>query len=247
MLFTERPFLERFHAAAQAGFAGVECQFPYVHEPAELRRALDGCGLPLVLHNLPAGDWEAGDRGIACDPSRRSEFRQGLERAIEYAEVLDCRQLNCLAGCPPPGVSANEARATFVANLRLAARRLRQHGIRLLVEPINSRDVPGFFLTGSTQARALHDEVDADNLYLQYDVYHMQVMEGDLSRTLERHLDWIGHVQIADVPDRHEPGTGEINYPHVFGLLERLGYRGWFGCEYRPAGNTEDGLAWLPR
>lgn len=245
MLFTELDFLDRFEAAAKAGFEGVEYLFPYDWPADELVRRLQAHGLTQVLHNLPAGDWAAGERGIACHPDRVEEFRSGVDRAVEYAGALGCPQLNCLAGIRPEGVSEAEARRTLVENLRFAAGRLGQEGLKLLAEPINTRDIPGFFLCHTAQALEIFDEVGADNLYLQYDAYHMQIMEGDLAPTIERHLERIAHVQIADNPGRHEPGSGEINYPFLFDWLDRLGYAGWIGCEYKPAAGTEAGLGWL--
>jgi hydroxypyruvate isomerase len=245
MLFTELPFLDRFAAARAAGFRAVEYLFPYEFPQAELAARLRGEGLKQVLHNLPAGDWAAGERGIACDPRRTGEFRAGLERAIAYAHALDCGQLNCLAGKLPRGVAAEEAHATLVANLRHASARLRQEGIRLLVEPINSYDVPGFFLTRTEQAIALIEEVASDNLLLQYDVYHAQRMEGELAATLQRHLARIGHIQVADNPGRNEPGTGEIHYAFLLRHLDALGWKGYIGCEYRPRGTTLEGLGWM--
>ncbi|MFY0989920.1 hydroxypyruvate isomerase [Halomonas sp. C05BenzN] len=245
MLFTEVEFLDRFEAAARAGFKGVEYLFPYDYPAETLKAKLDEHGLTQVLHNLPAGDWAAGERGIACHPDRVDEFREGVERAIEYATALGCAQVNCLAGIQPEGVSDDEARRTLVENLRFAADRLAAAGIRLLAEPINTRDIPGFFLNRTEQALAIFDEVGSDNLGLQYDIYHMQIMEGDLAPTIEKHLDRIAHVQIADNPGRHEPGTGEIHYPFLFAHLDRLGYGGWVGAEYKPATTTEEGLGWL--
>ena len=247
MLFNEVPFLDRFAAAGRAGFAGVEYLFPYEHEPNEIRRRLDEHGLTQVLHNLPAGNWSAGERGIASHPDRVAEFEEGVTRAIQYATALGCTQLNCLAGIAPAGVDQDRARATFVANLRGAARRLQDAGIRLLVEPINTRDIPGFFLRTTAQALEIIGEVGSANLFLQYDVYHMQIMEGDLATTIEKNLDRIAHVQIADNPGRHEPGTGEINYEFLFEFLDRIGYAGWIGCEYKPAAGTDAGLGWMTR
>jgi hydroxypyruvate isomerase len=247
MLFNEVPFLDRFAAARRAGFAGVEYLFPYEHDPSEIKRRLDEHGLTQVLHNLPAGNWSAGERGIASHPERVAEFEDGVARAIQYATALGCTQLNCLAGIVPAGVDPDRARATFVTNLRGAARRLQDAGIRLLVEPINTRDIPGFLLRTTAQALEIIGEVGSANLWLQYDVYHMQIMEGDLATTIEQHLDRIAHVQIADNPGRHEPGTGEINYEFLFEFLDRIGYSGWVGCEYKPAAGTEAGLGWMTR
>ena len=245
MLFTEVEFLDRFEAAARAGFKGVEYLFPYDYPAEELKRRLDANGLTQVLFNLPAGDWAAGERGIACHPDRVEEFREGVERAIAYAQVLGNTQVNCLAGIKPEVVSDDQARATLVENLRFAAEKLAAAGILLIAEPINTRDIPGFFLNRTEQALAIFDEVGSDNLKLQYDIYHMQIMEGDLAPTMEKHLARLAHVQIADTPGRHEPGTGEIHYPFLFAHLDRLGYDGWIGAEYKPAGRTEEGLGWL--
>ncbi|MCL7930752.1 hydroxypyruvate isomerase [Halomonas llamarensis] len=245
MLFTEVDFLDRFKAAADAGFKGVEYLFPYDFTAVEIKERLDDNGLTQVLHNLPAGDWGAGERGIACDPDRVEEFREGVDRAIDYATTLGCKQVNCLAGIKPDSVSAEEAHRTLVENLRYAAEKLKAADILLLAEPINTRDIPGFFLNRTEQALALFDEVGNDNLKLQYDIYHMQIMEGDLAPTMEKHLARIAHVQLADNPGRHEPGTGEINYPFLFSHLERLGYDGWIGCEYKPKTTTSEGLGWL--
>ena len=244
MLFTEVPFLDRFARAAEAGFEGVEFLFPYDHPAREIRRRLDEHRLYLVLHNLPAGDWAAGERGIACHPDRAAEFRDGVGIALRYARELGVNQLNCLAGKAPAGVPAARLHETLVANLRYAAKRLREENIGLLVEPINTFDIPGFHLCRTRQALDLIEEVGAANLRLQYDVYHAQRMEGELASTLEKELPRIGHVQIADNPGRHEPGTGEINYQFLFRHLDRIGYSGWVGCEYKPATSTEAGLDW---
>jgi len=244
MLFNELPFLDRFEKAAAHGFEAVEFLFPYGFPVNDLRQRLDQHGLKLVLHNLPAGDWDAGERGIACHPQRVSEFRDGVAKALEFGKALGVPQLNCLAGRLPEGVSPEKARATFVENLGFAAAALKKEGLRLLSEPINTFDIPGFFLTGTAQALSIFDEVGADNLFIQHDLYHMQRMEGELAATLEKNLHRIGHIQIADNPGRNEPGTGEINYPFLFALLDRLGYRGWIGCEYKPRTTTEAGLGW---
>lgn len=245
MLFTEEDFLDRFKAAADAGFKGVEYLFPYDYRPEQLIERLEANGLTQVLHNLPAGDWGAGERGIACHPDRVEEFREGVDMAIEYAKALSCKQVNCLAGIQPQGVSQDQARETLIDNLRFAADKLAAENILLIAEPINTRDIPGFFLNRTEQALALFDSVGSDNLKLQYDIYHMQIMEGDLAPTIEKHLARIAHVQLADNPGRHEPGTGEINYPFLFAHLDRLGYDGWIGCEYKPKTTTREGLGWL--
>ncbi len=245
MLFNEVDFMERFGAAARAGFRGVEYLFPYSYERNRLADLLAQHDLTQVLFNLPAGDWPAGERGIACLPDRTGEFLDGVGKAIEYASLLRCRQVNCLAGILPAGVPAARAHETFVANVAAAAGELEQHGIRLLIEPINTRDFPGFFLNRTRQALDVIAESGSKNLALQYDVYHMQIMEGDLAYTIEKNLGSIEHIQVADNPGRHEPGTGEIHYPFLFAHLDRLGYTGWVGCEYKPVGSTEAGLAWL--
>ena len=244
MLFTELPFLDRFEAAAQAGFEAVEFLFPYAWPAAEIRQKLDDHGLQLVLHNLPAGDWDAGERGIACHPDRIDEFRTGVAQAIAYAQVLGVGQLNCLAGKAPAGVADALLHQTLVANLRFAAQALQAAGLKLLIEPVNTFDIPGFYVNRTAQALALIDEVGAGNLYLQYDLYHAQRMEGELANTLQQHLARIGHIQLADNPGRHEPGTGEINYPFLFRHLASIGYSGWVGCEYKPATTTQAGLGW---
>ena len=244
MLFTERPFLERFAAARAAGFDAVEFLFPYDHPAEQIKALLDAHQLQLVLHNLPAGDWAAGERGIACHPRRQEEFRSGVARAIEYATVLGVPQLNCLIGQLPRNASSLQIDQTVIENLRFAAHALGQHGLRLLIEPINTFDIPGFYLHHTQQALDLIDKVGADNLFLQYDIYHMQRMEGEIAATLARHLPRIAHVQLADNPGRHEPGTGELIYRFLFQHLDAIGYPGWIGCEYKPAARTEDGLGW---
>jgi len=245
MLFNEAPFLDRFALARKAGFDAVEFLFPYAWPAAEIRARLDEHRLQLVLHNLPAGNWDAGERGIACLPDRVSEFRDGVGKAIEYAKALGVPQLNCLAGKAPQGVPDAVLRSTLVSNLRYAAAELAAAGLKLLVEPINTYDIPGFVLSRSAQTIEILDEVAASNVYLQYDVYHLQRMEGELAATIQRLLPRIAHIQLADNPGRNEPGTGEINYPYLFALLDRIGYRGWIGCEYKPAASTEAGLGWL--
>jgi hydroxypyruvate isomerase len=245
MLFNELPFIERFEAAAWAGFEGVEYLFPYDFDKDELAARLRRYGLTQVLHNLPAGNWSAGERGIAILPDRIREFREGVSRAIDYAGTLGCRQINCLAGIAPKGANPSLLRETLLANLDFAARALKEAGIKLLIEPINTRDIPGFFLTNTRQAAGLIEESGSDNLYVQYDIYHMQIMEGDLVRTIEANLPRIAHIQLADNPGRHEPGTGEINYPFLFGRIDSLGYDGWIGCEYKPTTTTAEGLGWF--
>jgi hydroxypyruvate isomerase len=245
LMFGEVPFLERFAAAARAGFGAVEFVSPYDFPAEEIAARLRADALAVSVFNLPPGDWAKGERGIACLPDRRDDFAAGVERAISYARLLGCDRLHAMAGIRPAGVAEPELRATYVANLRIAAAALAREGLTLLVEAINTRDMPGYYLTTSRQALEVMDEVGAPNLRFQFDVYHLQIMEGDLAPTLERHLDRIGHVQVADTPGRHEPGTGEINYAFLLRHLDRLGYRGWVGCEYRPLGATEAGLGWM--
>ena len=245
MLFNEVPFLDRFERASMAGFSAVEFLFPYAFAANDIKARLDAHKLTLVLHNLPAGDWDAGERGIACLPGREDEFRAGVGKAIEYAKALGVRQLNCLAGIAPNGADAAQLRKTFVTNLRFAASELGKSGLRLLIEPINTFDIPGFYLSRASQAFDILAEVDVNNLFVQYDIYHAQRMEGELAMTLQKNLAQIGHIQLADNPGRNEPGTGEINYPFLFAHLDRMGYSGWIGCEYKPATTTNSGLDWF--
>ena len=245
MLFNEVDFLDRFKAAKDAGFKGVEYLFPYPYRKEDLAERLEVNGLMQVLHNLPAGDWAKGERGIACLPDRVGEFQDGVGKAIEYAGVLQCTRINCLAGIAPTGVDPARIRETFVRNLQFAAGKLESAGIRLLIEPCNTRDIPGFFLNRSQQALDIIRDVGSDNLFLQYDIYHMQIMEGNLAPTIQRNLGSIRHLQLADNPGRNEPGTGEINYPFLFQFIDKLGYSGWIGCEYKPAKSTLEGLGWI--
>jgi len=244
-LFHEVPFEQRFARAAAAGFGGVEYFFPYALPAARIAALLAEHRLTQVLFNLPAGNWEAGERGIATHPDRVGEFRDSVGLALDYAVALGCTQVNCLAGIPPPGADPQRVRETFIDNLRYAAGQAASAGVRMLSEPINGRDMPGFYLNRSAQAIELFDAAGGDNLYLQYDVYHMQVMEGDLAPTLSRLLPRIAHIQFADTPGRHQPGTGEINFPFLFGHVDRIGYTGWMSAEYRPLGGTEASLGWL--
>lgn len=246
LLFTEMPFPERFAAAREAGFDGVEYLFPYDWAPADLGRWLNKENLTQVLFNLPAGDWQGGERGIACHPDRIGEFQAGVEQAMIYARALACRRVNCLAGIAPSGMPAEQYWSTLVDNVRWAADQFASAGLTLCVEAINSRvDIPGFLLDSSAGAAALIREVDRPNVKFQYDLYHMQIMEGDLIRTLERMLPQVGHVQFADNPGRHEPGTGEINLGGVFRALDAMGYEGWVSAEYHPLTTTAEGLGWL--
>lgn len=244
LLFDDAALDRRVARAAECGFKAVEIQFPYDTPAASLAGALEHHGVELVLMNLPAGDWAGGDRGIAALPERRTEFREGIDRAIDYARRVGCRHLNCLAGIPGPATGANDAWECLAENLDLAARRLYAHGMTLLVEPINSKDVPGFFLDRTEQAADIIRQVGAPNLGLQLDLYHRQRMQGDLAAAIEDNIALIRHIQIADNPGRHEPGTGEINYPFLFSLLDSLGYDGWIGAEYVPMTDAESGLSW---
>ncbi|MHC8509965.1 MAG: 2-oxo-tetronate isomerase [Rhodospirillales bacterium] len=244
MLFNEVDFLDRFAAAAKAGFKGVEYLFPYDWKPKEIKSRLDKHGLTQVLFNLPPGDWDAGERGIACIPGRTDEFKAGMETAAKYAQALGCTQLHCMAGVAPKGVAHERARETYLENLAWAAPVAESAGARLLIEAINTRDMPGYFLNTSAQAAAVLDDLGSDNVWFQNDLYHLQVMEGDLARTIEAMLARTAHVQIAGNPGRREPDSGEINHRFLLGWLDALGYKGWVGCEYKPAAATEDGLGW---
>jgi hydroxypyruvate isomerase len=243
-LFTEVSFLDRFKKAAKAGFKAVEYMFPYSWETRELTDLLSQYDLEQALFNLPAGNWENGERGVANIPDRCNEFRDGVYLAIEYAKALKCAQVNCLVGKEPTKTPI-KAHQTLVDNLHFAATALEREGIRLLIEPLNYLDVPGFYLYGTPKALQLITEIGHPNLWLQYDIYHMQIVEGNLMRTIQANFKRIAHIQIADNPGRNEPGTGEINYPNIFRFLDKLGYEGWIGCEYKPLGRTEDGLAWM--
>ncbi|MBY0239391.1 MAG: hydroxypyruvate isomerase [Burkholderiaceae bacterium] len=244
MLFNELHFLDRFSAASRAGFKGVEFLFPYDFEPEQLAEKLHQFQLEMVLHNLPAGHWAGGERGIACLPDRVGEFEQGVEQAIRYAKVLKTQRINCLVGIPPANVEKQKAQDTLVRNLKFAAKELKAAGIPLLIEPINTFDIPGFFLSGTKQGLDLIEAVGSDNLFLQYDIYHMQRMEGELANTIKNNLSVIKHIQLADNPGRFEPGTGEINYRFLLNYLDEIGYDGWVGCEYKPKNGTVDGLGW---
>ena len=251
MLFTERPLLDRLDAAARAGFVAVEMQFPYALPAARLRERLQACGLTLVMHNLPAGDFAAGERGMACHPGREAEFREGLARAVDYALTLEVGQLNCLAGKRLDGVDEATMQSTLLDNLCHAAEVLGSAGLQLLVEPLNAWDAPGFLLDRPSKAFAavesVRQRVGTGHVRVQYDLYHAQRSEGELASTLARYLPAIGHVQVADNPGRHEPGTGEIAWDFLFDHLDRIGYEGWVGCEYVPLDGTEAGLAWWHR
>jgi hydroxypyruvate isomerase len=247
MLFPELPFLDRFEAAAKAGFTAVEYLFPYEYEPQTLRERLDHFGLRQVLFNLPPGDWDKGERGLAIFPEREDEFAESVDKALAYARALDCEQLHVMAGVVPKNLDHGEAARTYLANLRGAAAEARRKGVRLLIEPLNSRDVPGYLLATAEQARQVIEQVGSNNLFLQMDLYHAQIMGGDLAERTRWHWSLISHFQIAGVPGRHEPDLGEINYAYLFDLIDELGYDGWIGCEYRPRGDTLAGLGWARR
>jgi hydroxypyruvate isomerase len=244
-LFTEVPFLDRFAAAAKAGFAAVEFPIPYLYKPEQLSELLSKNRLMAVLINLPAGDWDAGERGIACLPDRVGEFQDGVGTGIAYSKSLGNKLINCLAGLTPEGVPQGKLFETLVGNLRFAAEELDRAGLTLVVEPINTYDIPTFFLNTSAVAMSAIDAANVPSMKLQYDIYHMQRMEGEISTTLQSLMPRIGHIQCAGVPGRTEPDRGEIDYAHVFGLIDKLGYDGWIGAEYKPVAKTEQGLGWL--
>lgn len=247
MLFTELGFLDRFGAASSAGFKGVEYVSPYDYPASQIAELLQKNKLTQVLFNLPPGNWAAGERGIGCHPDRVGEFQDGVGRAIDYAKVLGNKQINCLSGILSKDVAPEKAEETLISNLRFAATKLKEAGILLIAEPINTYDIPGFFLNRSAQAISIFDRAGSDNLRLQYDIYHMQRMEGELAKTIERLIPRIAHIQIAGNPNRTEPDQGEINYAYLFALIDKLGYQGWIGAEYKPAKTTVEGLSWLTR
>ena len=247
MMFNEVPFLDRFAAARKAGFEGVEFLFPYEYPAAELRGRLVGEGLTQALFNMPPGDWANGERGVAALPGRQAEFREATKRALDYAAALDCRLVHCMAGIIPADIPYTTAAAVYAANLAWATEQASPAGVKLVIEPINHRDMPGYFLNTQAQGAAIVEAIGRDRLGLQFDVYHVQITEGDITKRMERFMPVIAHMQIADVPARNEPGTGEIGWPFVFRRMDELGYQGWVGCEYRPAGETTAGLGWRQR
>jgi hydroxypyruvate isomerase len=244
MMFNEHPFLDRFDAAAKAAFEGVEFLFPYEYPAAELKRRLRANGLSQVLFNMPPGDWAAGERGVAALPGRQAQFRESVKLALDYATVLECKLVHCMAGIVPAGVSQTTAASVYAANLAWAGEQAVAAGVKLAIEPINHRDMPGYFLNTEAQGAAVVEAIGFDRVGLQFDVYHCQTTEGDVTKRMERHFPVIVHMQIADVPARNEPGTGEIGWPFVFHRIDELGFTGWVGCEYRPAGDTVAGLVW---
>lgn len=245
MMFNELPFLDRFEAAAGTGFKGVEFLFPYEFPPEAIEEKLRRYGIEIVLFNMPPGNWAAGERGITSIPGREEEFREGVEKALLYATRLGVPRLHAMAGIPPATADRAACRETLIANLRYAAEQLATHGITLLLEAINSRDMPGFFVNTQAESFDIVSTVGAPNLKMQMDLYHMQVMEGDLAKKLEKYASLCGHIQIAGAPERNEPDTGEIRYEYLYKKLDAMGYAGWLGCEYRPAAKTVDGLGWF--
>ena len=252
MLYPELDFLDRFAAAAEDGFKAVEYLFPYAFEAGDIAARLHQHGVQQVLFTAPPGNWDAGERGLACLPGREDEFRAGIDQALRYAAALDCRRIHVMAGLQPAGSAREVLHASYIANLRWAARQAAAQGVQVLIEPINTRDIPGFFLNRQDQAHAILDEVGEPNLMVQMDLYHCQIVEGDVTMKLRQFVPGgrVGHIQIASVPHRHEPDLGELNYAYLFSILDELGYTGWVGCEYRPArgavsGGTSAGLGWF--
>ncbi|WP_110649670.1 2-oxo-tetronate isomerase [Salinicola peritrichatus] len=244
MMFNEVPFLERFAKAAACGFEGVEFLFPYAFDADDIAAELRRHGLSQALFNLPPGNWDAGERGLAALPGREAEFRESVDTALRYAEALDCPRLHAMAGLVPEGACRETLRGVYLENLRFAARRLAEHGRTLLIEPINTRDMPGYFLNHQAEGHAILAELNEPNVKVQMDFYHTQIMDGDIWKTYQRHRDGVGHIQIAGVPERHEPDSGEVNYPWLYERLDEDGYDGWLGCEYKPRGDTVAGLGW---
>ena len=244
MMFNEVEFMERFKQASDSKFKGVEYLFPYDFPKEDISNELNENNLEQVLFDLPAGDWESGDRGIAVDPNRKNEFKEGVALALEYAGVLKPKNLTCLVGKAPGNVPDNQAKSILIENLSYASTETKKAGIRLLVEPINTLDIPGYWLHNTKEAIEIIKEVNNSNLLLQYDIYHMQIMEGNIINTISNNLNMIGHMQLADNPGRHEPGTGELNYPVIFEKLDQMGYKGWIGCEYVPIKDSIPGLVW---
>ncbi len=247
MMFNEVLFLERFAAASDAGFKAVEFLFPYEYPAEVVEERLRKCRLENVLFNLPPGDWAAGERGITCIPGREEEFRAGVEKALSYARRMGTRRLHAMAGIAAAGADRAACKATLITNLKYAAEKLAKHDITLLLEAINTRDMPGFFVSTQAESYAICTAVNAPNIKMQMDCYHMQIMEGDLAMKLRQYTPQCGHIQVAGVPERHEPDTGEVRFEYLFRLLDEIGYDGWVGCEYRPANRTVDGLGWFRR
>jgi hydroxypyruvate isomerase len=244
MMFNEVPFMDRFAAAAQVGFKAVEYLFPYEFPAEEIAKALKDARLENVLFNLPPGDWTIGDRGLAALPGREADFEGLIDKALHYAQVIGCKRLHVMAGIPPADADRSECRKVYVSNIRKAAARMAPLGITTLIEPINTRDIPGFFLNRQDQALSVLKDVGAENAKVQMDLYHCQIVEGDVAMKIHANLAHVGHMQIAGVPERHEPSLGEVNYPYLFKVIDEVGYKGWIGCEYRPEGDTVAGLGW---
>ncbi len=247
MMYQEHAFLDRFGAAAKDGFAGVEFLFPYEFSATEIKARLDEHGLTQALFNCPPGDWAKGERGLGSLPGREDEFRRTFDRALDYAEVLGNQRLHVMAGLLQPDRSRDEQRATYVANLAWAAAQLGTRELKLVIEPINTRDIPGFFLNRQDEAHAICADTGSDRVLVQMDFYHCQIVEGDIAMKVRKYFAGVGHIQIAGVPERHEPDLGEVNYPYLFGVMDELGYAGWVGCEYRPRAGTSAGLGWFAR
>ncbi|MDX7990889.1 2-oxo-tetronate isomerase [Xenorhabdus littoralis] len=245
VMFNDVPFIERFARAANAGFKGVECLFPYEESVEILAELLQEYQLIQVLFNMPAGNWDEGDRGIACLPGREKAFAAGVHKALEYALALNCKQVHAMAGKLDRQFTQEQQYECYITNIQYAADVMAAYGINILIEPINIRDMPDYFLTTQHQAEKLLQLIDRQNVFIQLDLYHCQIMEGDLLKTIERLWEKFSHIQIASVPERHEPDSGEINYFWLFRKLDEMGYKGWFGCEYYPSGYTEEGLGWL--
>jgi hydroxypyruvate isomerase len=244
MMFPELEEPARFEAARKAGFTAAEFLRPYNHSIAEVRRWLDDSGIEMVLINSPMGNPDAGERGLGSLPGRQADFRASLDQALDYANGLGAGCIHLMAGLVPEGVSRNESEATFIENVREASETAKRRGVRLMLEPLNARDVPGYLHSTSKQARRIIEASGADNVFLQYDLYHLQIMQGDLVEGLKANMDIIGHIQFSSVPGRHEPQYGEVNMPHCFEAIDALGYTGWVGCEYRPKAGTLEGLTW---
>jgi 2-dehydrotetronate isomerase len=245
MMFNEVPFLDRFEAAARAGFSAVEFLFPYEYSPEEVASKAKDAGVQIVLFNMPAGNWAAGERGLTGIPGREQEFRDNVAKAVTYAKALGVPRIHAMAGVASAGADLAACKATLIANLKYAAAELAKHDLTLLLEAINTRDMPGFFVNTQKESHAICEAVGAPNMKMQMDLYHMQVMEGDLATSLKRYAPMCGHIQIAGCPERNEPDTGEVRYEYLFTMLDAIGYQGWLGCEYRPAGKTTEGLRWL--
>ncbi|MFH1803953.1 MAG: 2-oxo-tetronate isomerase [Pseudomonadota bacterium] len=245
LLFADRPFEKRFAAAAAAGFAGVEYIGAYDMPMADLKRHLDDNGLTQILFNMPFGDAARGDKGLACRPGREDEFRDSVVRALDYATALECPFVHCMAGLVQKGENSGDLARLYCDNLLYAADEAAKAGVTILIEPINPVDMPGYLLNSVEQAAVILQELDHPHLALQFDIYHAQIVGGNIAARLDRHIEAIRHIQIAGVPGRHEPDSGEMNYPFLFYMLDRIGYDGWIGCEYKPYGLTEDGLGWI--